>query len=150
MTCSYFCIIIVIIILVFCFLCFLDAYFIPLGLWDYVYNPIMLFLVLLVATGASLIAQLVKNPPAMQETRVGKIRWRRDRLPSPVFSGLPCGSAGKESARNLGVLSILQILSNLYCFILTKSIMKQYLMTYVQLGEKYYHIFTSFPLFFPD
>ena len=28
--------------------------------------------------------------------------------------------------------------------------MKQYLMTYVQIGEKYYHIFTSFPLFFPD
>ena len=70
MTCSYFCIIIVIIILVFCVLCFLDAYFIPLALWDHVYNPIMLFLVLLVVTGASLIAQLVKNPPAMQETPV--------------------------------------------------------------------------------
>ena len=29
---------------------------------------------------------------------VGKIRWRRDRLPTPVFLGFPCGSAGKESA----------------------------------------------------
>jgi len=33
------------------------------------------------ALGASLIAQLIKNPPAMQEPRfdswVGKIRWRR-------------------------------------------------------------------------
>ena len=42
---------------------------------------------------ASLIAQLVKNLPAMQETlvdsRVGKIRWRRERLPTPVFLGSP-------------------------------------------------------------
>ena len=53
-------------------------------------------------SGASLIIQLVKNPPAMQRPRfnfwVGKIRWRRDRLPTPVFLGLPGGSAGKESA----------------------------------------------------
>ena len=38
---------------------------------------------------ASLIAHLVKNPPAMQETLVRfldwKIHWRRDRLPTPVF-----------------------------------------------------------------
>ena len=38
---------------------------------------------------ASLVAQLVKNPPAMWETRVqslvGKIPWRRERLPTPVF-----------------------------------------------------------------
>ena len=37
---------------------------------------------------ASLMAQLVKNPPAMQETWVdswvGKIPWRRERLPTPV------------------------------------------------------------------
>ena len=34
-------------------------------------------------------AQMVKNPPAMQETQlrdwVGKISWRRDRLPTPVY-----------------------------------------------------------------
>ena len=35
--------------------------------------------------GTSLVAQLVKNPPAMQETWVGKIPWRRKRLPIPVF-----------------------------------------------------------------
>ena len=34
---------------------------------------------------ASLVAQLVKNPPAIQETRVGKIPWREERLPTPVF-----------------------------------------------------------------
>ena len=33
---------------------------------------------------------------------VRKIRWRRDRLPTPVFLGLPCGSAGKKSACNSG------------------------------------------------
>ena len=47
-----------------------------------------------------LIAPLVKNLPAMQETPVDswvrKIHWRRDRLPTPVFLGFPCGSAGKK------------------------------------------------------
>ena len=54
---------------------------------------------------AALIAQLVKNLPAMQKTRfdswVGKIHWRMDRLPTPVFLGFPCGSASKESACNV-------------------------------------------------
>jgi len=30
----------------------------------------------------------------------GKICWRKDRQPTPVFLGFPCGSAGKESAYN--------------------------------------------------
>ena len=34
---------------------------------------------------ASLVAQLVKNLPAMQETWVGKIPWRREWLPTPIF-----------------------------------------------------------------
>ena len=37
---------------------------------------------------ASLVAQQVKNPPAMQKTWVrslGSIPWRRERLPTPVF-----------------------------------------------------------------
>ena len=29
---------------------------------------------------------------------IGKITWRRDRLPTPVFLGFPVGSAVKESA----------------------------------------------------
>ena len=29
--------------------------------------------------------------------RCGKICWRRDRLPTPVFLGFPCGSTGEES-----------------------------------------------------
>ena len=56
----------------------------------------------------SLIAQLVNSLPATQETPVRflgqKIHWRRDRLPTPVFLGFPCGSAGKESACNAGDL----------------------------------------------
>ena len=34
---------------------------------------------------ASLVAQLVKNLPAMWETWVGKIPWRTERLPTSVF-----------------------------------------------------------------
>ena len=60
---------------------------------------------------ASLIAQLVKNPPAMQETLVQfwirKIPWRKERLPTPVFLGFPCGSAGKESACSAGDLGLI-------------------------------------------
>ena len=58
--------------------------------------------------GAFLVTQLVKNPPAMQETWfyswVGKIHWRRNRLPTPVFLGFTGSSAGKESACNVGDL----------------------------------------------
>ena len=57
---------------------------------------------------ASLIAQLVKNPPAMQETLVRFLDWEdlleKDRLPTSVFLGFPCGSAGKESTCNAGDL----------------------------------------------
>ena len=40
---------------------------------------------------------------------VGKIHWRRDRLHTPVFLGFPCGSAGKESACNVGDLGSTQV-----------------------------------------
>ena len=60
---------------------------------------------------ASLIAQLVKNPPAMQETLVQFMGQEdplgRDRLPTPVFLGFPCGSAGKESSCNAGDLGLI-------------------------------------------
>ena len=42
---------------------------------------------------------------------VGKICWRKDRLPSPspvlVFLGFPCGSTGKESTQNAGDLGLI-------------------------------------------
>ena len=56
--------------------------------------------------GASLEAQMVKNPPAMQETPfsswVGKIPWRRDRLSTPIFLGFPGGLDSKESTCTAG------------------------------------------------
>ena len=59
-------------------------------------------------TGASLVAQQVKNPHAMLETQVQfmvrKIPWRRDRLSTPVSLSFSHGSAGKESAWNAGDL----------------------------------------------
>ena len=62
---------------------------------------------------ASLIALLVKNPLCMQCRRpqfnswAGKSHWRRHRLPTPIFMGFPCGSAGKESACNAGDLGLI-------------------------------------------
>ena len=52
---------------------------------------------------------MVKNPPSMQieprfDSWVRKIHWRRDRLPTPVFLGFPCGSTDKESTCNAGDL----------------------------------------------
>ena len=52
-------------------------------------------------------AQLVKNLQCRRpwvDSWVGRIRWRRDRLPIPVFFSFPCGSAGKEPACNTGDL----------------------------------------------
>ena len=38
---------------------------------------------------------------------VGKIPWRRDRLPTPVFLGFPGSSAGRESTCNVGDLCLI-------------------------------------------
>ena len=47
----------------------------------------------------------------MQETLVRYLGredpLEKDRLPTPVFWGFPCGSAGKESASNVGDLSLI-------------------------------------------
>ena len=49
-----------------------------------------------------------KESTWMQETPVWSLGqedfWRKDRLPTPVFLGFPCGSAGKESTHNGGDL----------------------------------------------
>ena len=60
----------------------------------------------------SLVAQLVKHLPAMQETLVQFLGqeyiiynpWRRDILPTPVFLGFPGGSVSKEPTCNTGNL----------------------------------------------
>ena len=36
-----------------------------------------------------------------------KICWRRNRLPTAVFSGFPCGSGGKEPACSVGDLGLI-------------------------------------------
>ena len=70
------------------------------------FSVLLSFNAKLVRIRASLLAQLVKNPPTMQETWfdswVGMIHWRRDRLPTPVFlpgefHGLTSPWGGKES-----------------------------------------------------
>ena len=67
---------------------------------------------------ASLIAQLVKNQPECRRPQfdswVEKISWRRNRLPTPVFLGFPCGSTGKESACNAEDLSSVESLGLKY------------------------------------
>ena len=59
----------------------------------------------------SLITQLVKIHLQCRRPRldfwVGKTCWRRDRLPTPVFLGFPCGSAGKDSTCNAGDLGLI-------------------------------------------
>ena len=56
-------------------------------------------------------AQLVKNHLQCKRLRfdswVRKICWRRDMLPTSVFLGFPCGSAGKESTCNAGDLGLI-------------------------------------------
>ena len=60
-------------------------------------------------------AQLVKNLPALQETWVGKIPWRRERLPTPVlwpgeFRGLysPWGCKEWDTTEQLSLSGQLQ------------------------------------------
>ena len=58
-----------------------------------------------------MIAQLMKNPPAMQETPVPFLGredpLERDRLSSPIFLSFPRGSVGKESTSNAGDLGLI-------------------------------------------
>ena len=59
----------------------------------------------------SLIAQLVKNLPVMQETPLqflgGEDPLEKGEATTPVFLGFPCGSARKESACNAGDLGLI-------------------------------------------
>ena len=77
-------------------------------MYIYIHNICMYIHTHIYIWWASLVLQLVKNPTAMQVTLVdswvGKIHWRRDRLPTAVFLGFSGGSAGKESACKVGDL----------------------------------------------
>ena len=72
--------------------------------------PVFLWFSMLVGRGHTRLRNH-RGPSVLQQCRrpqfdswVRKIRWRRDRLPTPVFLGFPCGSAGKESTCNVGDL----------------------------------------------
>ena len=57
-----------------------------------------------------LIAQVVKNPPAMQQTLVRFLGWEDPLAKGQatlVFLGFSCGSAGKESDCNVGDLGLI-------------------------------------------
>ena len=57
------------------------------------------------------VAQLVKNPPAMQKTPVRFLGQEdpleKDGLPTPVFMGFSVASVSKESACNAGDLGLI-------------------------------------------
>ena len=57
--------------------------------------------------GSSAGRVLLKSRKPQFNSWVQKIQWRRDRLSTPVFLGFPGGSAGKESACNVGDLGLL-------------------------------------------
>ena len=59
-------------------------------------------------SSALLRAQLIKNPPGTGETWVGKIPWRRERLPTPVFwsrefHGCPWGYKESDMTERLSL-----------------------------------------------
>ena len=57
--------------------------------------------------GGQVVGQQSRPAPLAQQTQPavpGKTCWRRDSLPSLAFLGFPGGSAGKESACNVGDL----------------------------------------------
>ena len=60
---------------------------------------------------ASLIAQSVKDPPAMQETPLRFLGWEdpleKGQAAHSLYLGFLCGSAGKEPACNAGDLGLI-------------------------------------------
>ena len=64
---------------------------------------------LLQCSWASLVAQLVKNPPTMWETWVGSPCWIIQHLFANlhICFGIPCGSEGKESVCNVRDLGLI-------------------------------------------
>ena len=71
----------------------------------------LLIKVHLIKARASLVSQLVKNLPAIQETLVQFLGWEdlleKGQATHSSILGLPFGSAGKESACNAGDLSLI-------------------------------------------
>ena len=84
------------------------------------YNyPYLFFITVLSVSGASLVAQLVKTPPAMQETPVwflgSEAPLEKGRAATAVVLGFPGGSDGNESACDVGDLGSVPIRLLLIC-----------------------------------
>ena len=99
---------------------------VPLGMWIISAQLIPTFSHLVAAwiiRGASLVAQLVKNPPAMQETQVQSLGWedpcKREWLPIPVF--LLEEFWGQRSLAGLQTMGSQRIRHDWVTFILTLS-----------------------------
>ena len=56
---------------------------------------------------ASRVPQLAKNPPSGFNSWVSKIRWRRDRISTPVLLGFSGGSDGKQFSSTEGDLGLI-------------------------------------------
>ena len=69
--------------------------------------------------GAFLVAQMVKI------SRVRKIPWRRDRLPTPVFLGFPGGSDVKAQDSRLQVAWLIKRAEETFCFTQTHFLHKE-------------------------
>ena len=78
-------------------------YEIPLKFLSFIYY----FLLLGGYSGSSVGKELTCSAEDPSLMSVRKINWRSDRLPSPVFVGIPCGSAGKEFAWNVRDLGLI-------------------------------------------
>ena len=75
-----------------------------------IYNTTLNIFILLDIPGSSAGKESSCNAGDPSSILVGKIPWRRVRLPTPVFLGFPDVSDGKESACNMGDLnSILEL-----------------------------------------
>ena len=78
-------------------------YEIPLKFLSFIYY----FILLGGYSGSSVGKELTCSAEDPSLMSVGKINWRSDRLPSPVFVGILCGSAGKEFAWNVRDLGLI-------------------------------------------
>ena len=71
----------------------------------------LIFVYIYICIWASLVAKLVKNLSQCRrpwfDSWVGKMPWRRDRLPIPGIMCFPGGSDGKESTCNAGDLGLI-------------------------------------------
>ena len=89
----------------------------PVSLLDAIESKIKMNGLLIRCDGAFLVAQMVKNPSVIQETQfnpwAGKIPWRREWLPTPVFTGFPGSSDSKVSACNVEDLGLIPGLEDL-------------------------------------